>query len=144
MDTSKIGFGQMVAAVSGLILFVALFLSWFAGQSAWELYNLVDIWLALSALGAIVIVLAPATRADLGVPTGLSTILGAVALVIILSYLFEFSDRGIGLFLALLAALGIAFGGARAASEPRRAPASSEPARRSQRPSRSAGGSPPR
>lgn len=139
MDTSRISVGQMVGAVSGLSLLIALFLNWFAGQSAWELYNLDDIWLALIAIAAIVIALAPATQADLGVPTGASALLGAMALVIILSYLFEFSDRGFGLFLALLAALGIALGGAAAMSERRGAP----PARRPRSSAPPSGGTSP-
>lgn len=127
MDASRISVGEIVAAVGGLVLFVALFLNWFGGQSAWQLYNLVDIWLALIAIAAIVIALAPAANAELGVPTGVSALLGATALVILLGYLFEFGDRGIGLLFGLLAALGITFGGLTAMNQRRGAPPSRRP-----------------
>lgn len=127
MDASRISVGEIVAAVSGLVLFVALFLNWFGGQSAWQLYNFVDIWLALIAVAAIVIALAPAANAELGVPTGVSALLGATALVILLSYLFEFGDRGIGLLFGLMAAFGLTFGGLTAMGQRRGAPPSRRP-----------------
>lgn len=120
MDTSRVSFGELVAAVGGIVLFFSLFLDWYAGANAWELFNLVDIWLLLIVIAAIALAAAQATQTDLGVPSGLVAVLGGIALVITLTLLFEGDDRGLGLFLALLAAIGIAYGGYTAMTERQR------------------------
>lgn len=117
MDRSKISVGEMIAVGSGLVLIIALLLDWFGTLTAWQAFDLVDFILTLIALSAIAIALGAAAGADLGLPRAAIAGLGAVALVIALTFLFEGEDRGIGLFLGLLAAIGLTYGGLRAMNE---------------------------
>ncbi len=130
MDTSKITFGELVAVASGLVLLIALFLDWFEGASAWQALNLVDFLLALMALVAMGVALSGAAGVELGLPRAIIAALGAVALVIALTFLFEADDRGLGLFLAVLAAGGLTYGGYAALSEGARRPAAAAPGSR--------------
>lgn len=123
MDTSKITFGELVALASGLVLLIALFLDWFDGATAWQALNLVDFLLALMALVAMGVALSGAAGVELGLPKASIALLGAVALVIALTFLFEADGRGFGLFLAVLAAGGLTYGGYMASSEGTRRPA---------------------
>ena len=111
LDTSKITSGELVALASGLVLLIALFLNWFEAASAWQALNLVDFLLALMALVAMGVALSGAAGVELGVPRASIAALGAVALVIVLTFLLEADGRGFGLFLAVLAAAGLTYGG---------------------------------
>jgi hypothetical protein len=147
VDTSRISFGEMVAAASGLALFIFMFLPWFGAEidvagfsqsdsaSAWEALSFIDILLFLVVLVAVGVAVARAAGAmpsDLPAPPG-TIVMGAglLALVLILFRIIdlptpdvaglgedtvEFS-RKIGIFLAFIAAAGIAFGGYTAANE---------------------------
>ncbi len=145
MDTSKIGFGDMVAAASALLLFLFLFLPWYGLEvsgnlggasitaegpdtfSAWESFSFVDILLFLLVLAVIGLVAAKAAGAlpDLPQPSALIIAeAGGVALLLVLFRLLATPDvdvagltvdvdatRKIGVFLALIAAAGITYGG---------------------------------
>lgn len=145
LDTSKIGFGEMVAGVSAVLLFVFMFLPWFGvsadagglqfsgNATAWESFSLIDILMFLTIVATIVMVVARAAGAmppDLPAPPGL-IVAGAGALVVLL-ILFRLLNppdgpevigasidvgRKIGIFLGLIAAAGITFGGYTAANE---------------------------
>lgn len=153
MDTSKLSLGDQIAAASGVALLVVLFLPWYgvdvnvAGFSAsesvnaWEAMSFIDILLFLVALVAIGV---PVARATGSLPDDLPgplLILAAGALGILL-VLFRLIDipapdvpsiaedsvdfgRKIGIFLGLIATVGISYGGWRANEE---APAPSTPA----------------
>ena len=111
LDSSKITFGELVALASGLVLLIALFLNWFEAASAWQALNVVDFLLALMALVAMGVALSGAAGVELGLPRVSIAALGAVALVIVLTFLLEADARGFGLFLAVLAAGGLTYGG---------------------------------
>jgi len=141
MDTSRISFGEMVAAVSGVALFIVMFLPWYGvsagglslNVNAWESFSFIDILLLLVALLAIGLALARATGnlpADLPAPAGLIVAgAGALALLLILFRLLNTPGddlsgvdgvdigRKIGIFLGLIAAGGITFGGYTAHTE---------------------------
>ena len=145
MDTSRISFGEMVAGVSGLALFIFMFLPWYGASvdfegvgsvsesaNAWEALSFIDILLLIVALLAIGLAVARAmgaVPANLPAPPG--TIVAAAGALAVLLVLFrilsipgpdvevdgvDFS-RKIGVFLALLAAAGVAFGGWTAMNE---------------------------
>ncbi|MGH2743263.1 MAG: hypothetical protein ACREX8_08935 [Gammaproteobacteria bacterium] len=151
MDTSRISFGEMVAAASGiaLLMFMSAF-KWFTvandptglgDRNAWETFTLIDLVLFLVALAAVGLAVARAARVDLrGLPAPPGLLVaagGALACALILLRLLvtpdleiEYPgvtgsveavggvvDRGIGIFLGLAAAAGIAFGGYTATKE---------------------------
>lgn len=130
MDTTDKA--PLIAAGGGLLLFIALFLSWFGGFSAWEVFDLSDIVLAAIALLALAVGASIATGNAFDVPGGASATLsaaGLIAFAMVATWFFEGEEREFGLFLALIGAIAIIVGalqlgrGTTAATEPRtRAP----------------------
>lgn len=134
--------GQKIAAGSALVLFIALFLPWYGvkvkalgasvslqdSASAWEAFGFIDILLFLAAATVIAVVAAGAAGAlpELPVPAGM-IILGAGGLALLL-VLFRLIDspapndlpeqiditRKFGIFVGLLAAGGMVYGGSQA------------------------------
>lgn len=130
----------MVAAASGIALFLFMFFDWFGikdvpgGASAWESFSFIDILLFLAAAVAVGMALARAAGAmpaNLPAPPGqIVAGAGALAVLLILFRLIVTPDfnadafgvdvdttRKIGAFLGLFAAGGIAFGGYTALNE---------------------------
>lgn len=145
MDMSRLSFGEMVAAASGVALFIIMFLPWYGvdigigtdSLSAWSAFDFIDLLLFLVAVAAVAIPLARAYRAlprNLPLPPAqIVAVAGAMATLLVLFRIVElpFGDeavveisRKVGVFLGLIASLGIAFGGFTAMREPapRRAP----------------------
>lgn len=151
MDSSKLGVGEIVAGVSGLALFVFLFLPWYGVDafgfgvgndfSAWQAFSLIDILLFLVSVvvvGTVLIRIAESNPDLPGPPPQILLAAGAVALVLILFRLIftpgAESDgldidvsRKIGVFLALLAAAGITYGGWRALNDAAQPPERTAP-----------------
>ena len=114
MNTARVSPGEMIAAAGGLGLFLFLFIDWFGPFSAWEGFDIMDIVLAAIGLGVVALAAARAagTRIDLpGGPGMAITIAGFAATMIVLTFLLEGEEREIGVFLSLLAALAITWGG---------------------------------
>jgi hypothetical protein len=137
-DTTKVRLGELVAAVSGAVLFISLFLDWYSvsakgplggfsvGGSAWDALSFIPILLlicSIIAIGAAVMRMA-SVNPKLPVSPGL-LLLGAGGLATLL-VLYRIIDipidsgvpsslvdvgRSFGIFIALIAALGIAAGG---------------------------------
>ena len=127
MDTSRISFGEMITGISGIVLFILMFLPWFGPErapvslSAWTSFSFIDILLFLVCVVAVAL---PALRAAGAMPAGLpaspgqiAALAGVIAFLLVLFRLLvppEFGlqlDREIGVYLGLIAALGIAIGG---------------------------------
>lgn len=143
MDTSKISFGEMIAGAAAVVLFIVMFVPWYgasasvagfsasANASAWQAFSFVDILLLLVVLVTIGLVVARATgnMPPLPQPPGLIiAVAGVLAVVLILFRLLVVPDGGvsgvnvdisrkIGIFLGLIAAAGVAFGGWTAMNE---------------------------
>ncbi len=128
LDRSRISFGEMVAGVSGLLLFVFMFVAWydigFIGLNAWQAFSLVDLLLFLVVAAAVALPLLRAAGAMPALPPAtpgrIVAVAGALAFVVVLGRLLVppfATDREIGVFLGLLATAGIAFGGYTAARE---------------------------
>ena len=143
MDTSRISFGEMVAGASAVALFIFMFVPWYGVEaslggftgsgnlSAWDVFSFIDILLFLIILLAIALVVARATDnvPDLPQPPGLIVAgAGLFAVVLILFRLIIVPDGGLdtagvdfsrkfGIFLGLIAAGGITFGGWTAMNE---------------------------
>jgi hypothetical protein len=141
MDASKVGQGQLIAGAAGVLLFISLFFHWGGGQNAWDAFSFVEIWLLLTALAAVAWGLLPAFGVELALPAESALIVGALGMAAVgWSFGLETEVSGaFGVWLAIIAGLGIAFGGFSAI----RAPAASAPRRTAPRPRPPAGGPPP-
>lgn len=114
MDSRKLTQGDMIAGAGGVGLFVFLFLDWILDASAWEVFDIVDILLAAIAVIVVVLVVTRAMGNDVSVPGGRAEaifLLGFAATMIVLTFVLEGEERKIGLWLSLIAALAIAYGG---------------------------------
>ncbi len=114
MDLHRVSLGERIAAGSGILVFVSLFLDWFEERSAWELFAVVHVLLALLAFAAVALPVARAAGTRFPTPSSPSSPLaqvGVVALTIALAFLLEGSEPGTGIWLCVLAALGILSGG---------------------------------
>ena len=129
----------MVAAVSGLVLLISLFLNWYkvsasgglidvsASVSGWEALGFIDILLFLIAVIAIAVAILRATSMmprGLPITPGLLILgLGVLALLLVIFRLLSIPDEGagdipgvdvgrsFGIFIALIAAAGVTAGG---------------------------------
>ena len=112
MDTSKMSQGQMVAAAGGVLLIIALFLSWEEGASAFDLFSGMDIIMLIIAIVAVVWGVAAGMGA--ATPPMLSGLLvgllGVAALGFILGFDLEAEDADIGAWLALVASIVVVWG----------------------------------
>jgi len=142
MDTSRLTTGDIIAGVAGLVLLISLFLPWYgvsvdvAGFSAsesgsgWEALGFIDILLFLISIAAIGIVVAKAAGAlpaDVPAPVILLG-LGGLALLLVLFRIIDIPvdgdvpdevdlSRKVGIFIALIAAAALTYGGWRTNSE---------------------------
>ncbi len=134
MDLRRLRAGEWVAALSGLVLLVSLFLPWYGAgadgdASGWEALAAVDIALALvAAFGVSLLVITAAQRVP-AVPVALSaivTLVGLIGVVLVLIRLADtpggFDGRELGVWLGLVAALGVAAGAVLAMRDERLSP----------------------
>ncbi|MDX6616351.1 MAG: hypothetical protein QOD60_1442 [Solirubrobacterales bacterium] len=120
MDTSRLSQGQMIAAISGVILIISLFLKWasFGPLSAtgWESQNALDIYLFILAAIAIVPAVSLMTGGNDDFPylTTESKVLTAVIGLVLMVFALIFKGDGLslefGFWLAFLATIGIVVG----------------------------------
>jgi hypothetical protein len=112
--------GEILAGASALALLVFLFaLNWLTvsgrNRHGWEALPILRWLLVVTALTALLLTLAQATRSGPGLPVALSTIvtvLGAVStLLLIVRLLTTSAGLCAGAFLGLLAVIGIVVGG---------------------------------
>jgi hypothetical protein len=118
--------GQMIAGVAAVLLFIFTFLPWFSVEGAdseniWKVSGSpYDVFLLITVAVGIAAALGVGSMIPGVTIEGAAALLGTVAAITLLWLLIDFPDgvdRGIGLFLALLAAIGIAYGGYSAAQE---------------------------
>lgn len=133
MDANRLGRGEMIAAVSAIVLLIIMFaFSWFGydfgpglgadvdasiGFNAWESFGFIDLVLFLTILAAIGLAIMAANARDANLPVAGSALVAGLGVLSVLLILFriivtpEDSEREIGVFLGLIAAGGIAYGG---------------------------------
>ena len=140
MDLTKLTQGQKIAAGSAIVLFVVMFFSWFGAPdteftravnavggdtnfNAWQSFDFIDLILLLTivvAVGAAAVV-ASGSAINLPVPPGvLTTLLGGLSTLLVLYRILDppsSLDRKFGVFLGLILAGAITYGGWRTMEE---------------------------
>jgi hypothetical protein len=124
MDTSRVSTGQLVAGVSGLGLFLFLFLDWYGGGgqtlNAWKFFSVLDVALAAIGLFAVALALVPMLGGDVPVADGRAALVaGVIAFVLTFFFAIELThgklasevSLEVGGYLSLIASIGIAVGG---------------------------------
>lgn len=164
MDVNRLSTGEKLAGISGIALLLIMFiLDWFTygegafetGGNAWDTMQLIRFILFLAAVAAIALAVTAANQTEVNLPVALSAVtagLGILSVVLIAFRIISPPDfglgdaadafggefdvgRGIGVFLGLIAAGGVAAGGWLAMQE--------EGASFSGPPNRGAGAAPP-
>jgi hypothetical protein len=122
VDLRRLRHGEWIAGVSGVALLVSLFLDWYSGPggasaNGWESFSVTDVLLAISALWGIALALGAATQRSPAVPQAVGQLtvpfafVAAVAVVIqALSLPEGASAREVGLWLGIVATLGVLVG----------------------------------
>lgn len=134
MDTSRLERGELIAGVSGVVLLITMFLfSWFevpgelgeladvagvdTGFNAWQSFDFIDLVLFVTVVAAIGIAVEKAMGIGANLPVAGSALvagLGILSLVLVGYRVLdppEDLDRAIGLWIGLLAVIGIVYGG---------------------------------
>jgi hypothetical protein len=147
MDVDKLNAGEKIAGVSAILLFIFMFFDWFgveisgegisttfsgAGGSAWDALDFIPIVLVVAIVVALVNVALRLSDSPYEPPVSLNTavaVLGGISALLILFRIIDpptFASVGgvsaegtveFGIFLGLLAAIGIAYGGYRGMQE---------------------------
>lgn len=144
MDANRLSTGEKIAGASAVLLFIFMFFDWFkvevsggnglfdisVGGSAWDALDVIPIILMLAIIAAIAVAIIRLTDAVFEPPVSMNAIvaiLGGISVLLILYRIISPPDGGdvpgvdvnpaIGIFLGLLAAIGIAYGGYRAMQE---------------------------
>ena len=111
---TRLNAGAVLALFGAFLLFISQFIHWSGGQSLWAGTRSLDVvFLILELITAGLVALLFIRRP---LPLGLSTergihTVGLIAVVLVL-FLLEASDKGFGIYLGLIGALGILIGGA--------------------------------
>lgn len=141
MDTGRLSQGQMIAAVSAVVLLVAMFLPWIGAdvpdlpagvpvpddvgddsQNIWEGSSL-DVYLLITAIVATLPALLAVSGGaeEFSFVSAATFLLGVVGTILVIAFLtVDFPDgaeRKFGAFIGLLACIAIAYGGFRALQE---------------------------
>ncbi len=130
----NLGTGEKIAGASGVALILIMFIfDWFTadvgfgvevGGNAWDTMEIIRFILLLAALAGIALAVMSATQSQVDMPIATSALaagLGGLAVLLVLFRIISPPDggagdlidigRGIGVFLGLIAAAGVAYGG---------------------------------
>lgn len=140
MDVDKLSTGEKIAGVSGVLLFIFMFFDWFSvstsdgfinvtAGNAWDWLDVIPIILLIAIVAAVGVAVVRLTDAVFEPAISMNavvSVLGAISFLLILYRIISPPDSGLseidvspafGIFLALIAAAGIAYGGYRAMQE---------------------------
>jgi uncharacterized membrane protein YhaH (DUF805 family) len=141
MDADRLSTGEKIAGVSAILLFIFTFFDWFkvsasnefvsvsVGGSAWDALDLIPIILLVAIVAAIGVAVVRLTNADFEPSISMNSVVAILGIISVLLILYriinppdsDFSgisvDPAVGIFLGLIAAAGIAFGGYKAMQE---------------------------
>jgi multidrug transporter EmrE-like cation transporter len=137
MDFSRVRTGELLAGASGVALFIIMFLPWFGlpgvaeealeqlggvevgdtTANAWESFDFIDLVLLLAVIAGIGLAVLAAAQSSVQLPVAASAIAAGLGILGTLLVLYRIIDpveeasRKYGLFLGLIAVVGIAVGG---------------------------------
>ena len=140
MDADKLSTGEKVAAVSGILLFIFMFFDWFGvsisgggetinlggGGNAWDTLDFIPIVLLIAVVAAVGVAVLRLIDSTWEPPVSMNAVVAALGGLSVLLILFRIIDPpsfasigGVsaegsvkfGIFLVLIAAAGIAYGG---------------------------------
>lgn len=144
MDVDRLNTGEKIAGVSAILLFIFMFFDWFKvevtggeglfsvseGGSAWDALDVIPIILMVAIIAAIALAVIRLTDAVFEPPVSMAAavaILGGISVLLILYRIIDPPldtdipgveiSRSLGIYLSLLAAAGITYGGYRAMQE---------------------------
>jgi hypothetical protein len=144
MDLDRLSRGEKIAGLSAVLLFVFMFFDWFTvdfsggeglfsvsvGGNAWDALDVIPIILMIAIIAAVATAVIRLTDAVFEPPVSMNAvvaILGAISVLLILYRIISPPDAGdvtgidvspaLGIFLGLIAAAGITYGGYRAMQE---------------------------
>jgi hypothetical protein len=146
VDVDKLSTGEKVSAVSAVLLFIFMFFDWFsvevsggngilsasAGGSAWDALDYIPIFLVITIVAAIGVAVVRLTETPFEPAISVNAViavLGGISFLLILYRIVDAPGAGtfpgvsvdvspaVGIFLGLIAAAGIAYGGYRAMQE---------------------------
>jgi hypothetical protein len=133
MDLRRLRAGEWIVGAAGVLLLVSLFLPWYGdGESltGWEGLGVLDVVLVLLALGAISIPIVTAAYRVPAMPLALQSLVTLFGMGVLVAVIFrvlnvpdETSGREWGLWVGLLATLGVVAGALLAMRDERRSPA---------------------
>ncbi len=139
MDLNRLNDGERIAGIGGVVLLISLWLSWYgvpgvadvAGidttANAWQSFDLIDIILFLTAVVAIGAALLSASGEAVSLPVAASSVVAGMGALSVLLVLYRIInppgpgeadlDLKFGIFVGLLAAGAVAYGGYRGMQE---------------------------
>jgi hypothetical protein len=140
---ARVGTGELIAGAAGVLLLIAMLLPWYGRETDIAGAVVTESWTAWQSLSVVAVLLFAIGMAAIAFPVGRALwasperfrddraliVLGLLGMVLVLFRLVDMpiagidvqsgdsidSSRGAGIFLALLATAGIAYGGRRAA-----------------------------
>jgi hypothetical protein len=144
MDADRLSTGEKIAGASAVLLFIFMFFDWFsvevsggnglfsvsAGGNAWEAFSWIDLLMLLTIVVTVAVVVIRLADAIVEPPFSLNAAVAILGGLSVLFILYRIIDppldtdiagveisRSIGIYLGLLAAAGITYGGYRAMQE---------------------------
>ena len=136
MDTSRLRTGELIAGVSGAALIIIMFIGWWGAPevtvetavgtvtaggggsaNAWEAADFMDVIWFLTGAVAVALAVSTAMARTVALPVAASAITTGLGILSTLLILYRIIDppfdatRKIGVFLGLIAAAGVAYGG---------------------------------
>jgi hypothetical protein len=141
MDVDRLSTGEKIAGVSAILLFVFMFFDWFTvsasngfvsvsvGGSAWDALDWIPIFLMIAIIAAVGVAVVRLSDAVFEPSVSINAVVAVLGIVSVLLILYRIVsppssgvdginvDPAVGIFLGLIAAAGIAYGGYRAMQE---------------------------
>jgi hypothetical protein len=139
MDLTRVSRGALIAGISGVALFIIMWLPWFGllgafGEiaegfavpgaaevddniNAWQSFDFIDLVLLAAVIVAVGLAVMTAMGSSVNLPVAASALTAGIGVLATLLILYRIldppfdADREIGVFLGLIAAAGIAVGG---------------------------------
>ena len=134
MDITRLGRGERIAGVSGVALFIFMYLNWFgvnleipeglgigidASFNAWQAFSFIDLVLLLAVIVSVGFAVLGATMRDVSLPVALSALTAGIGIIATLLVIYRIIDppggegigREFGVWLGLIACVGITAGG---------------------------------